>query len=105
MCSARRGIDLRADAGANNPTGAVDKVTIDTRTMVRIFFEYREITARCARPGTAHRAVISRFSKKIRTIVRVSMVTLSTAPVGLFAPASARRSIPRLAEHIMSVRG
>ena len=44
------------------------------------------------------------LEKKIPTIVPVSMATLSTAPVGLFAQASARRSIPRLAEHIMSVR-
>ena len=55
MCSARRGIDLRADAGANNPTGAVDEVTIDTRTMLPIFFENREITAGCAVPGLAGR--------------------------------------------------
>jgi L,D-transpeptidase catalytic domain. len=42
--------------------------------------------------------------KRIRTIVPASMATSSTALAGLFAPASAPRLIPRLAEHIMSVR-
>ena len=55
MCSAGGGIDLRADAGANGPTRAVNKVTIDAGTMVRILFENREITARCAVPGLAGR--------------------------------------------------
>jgi len=48
MCSARRGINLGADASANNPTGAIDEVAVDAGTMVRIFFENGEITAGCA---------------------------------------------------------
>ena len=55
MCSAGRGIDLGADAGANSPTGAVDEVAIDAGTMVRILFENGEITAGCAVPGLAGR--------------------------------------------------
>ena len=55
MCSARRGINLGADAGANNPTGAVDEVAVDGGTMVWILFENREITAGCAVPGLAGR--------------------------------------------------
>ena len=55
MSSARRGINLGADTGANNPTGAVDEVAIDAGTMVRILFENGEITAGCGVPGLAGR--------------------------------------------------
>ena len=55
MCSARRGINLGADAGANSPTGAVNEVAIDAGTMVRILFHNGEITAGCAVPGLAGR--------------------------------------------------
>ena len=55
MCSARRGIDPGADAGANNPTRAVDEVAIDTGTMVRILFPNGEITAGRAVSGLAGR--------------------------------------------------
>src|SRR5215831_16426636 len=39
-----------------------------------------------AKPGTAHLKVISQFSKKIRIIVPVYMVTSLTGRVGSFAP-------------------
>ena len=55
MCSAGRGIDPRADAGANNPTGAVDEVAIEAGTMVRILFHHGEITPGCAVPGLTGR--------------------------------------------------
>ena len=55
MCSAGRGIDLGADAGANNPTRSIDEVAIDAGTMVRILFENGKITAGCAVPGLAGR--------------------------------------------------
>ena len=55
MCSARRGINLGADAGANSPAVAVDEVAIDAGTMVRILFENGEITAGCGVPGLAGR--------------------------------------------------
>src|SRR5947207_15256330 len=51
MCSAGLGIDLGADAGANNPTRSIDEVAIDAGTMVRILFENGEMTAGCAVPG------------------------------------------------------
>ena len=55
MCSAGRGIDLGADAGANNPTGAVDEVAIKAGTMVWILFHHGEITPWCAVPGLTGR--------------------------------------------------
>ena len=55
MCSAGSGIALGADAGANNPTGAVDEVAIDAGTMIRIFFKNGEMTLRCAVPSFAGR--------------------------------------------------
>jgi len=55
MCSAGSGIDLGADAGANNPTGAVDEVAVDAGTMVRILFENGKMTGGCAVSGFAGR--------------------------------------------------
>jgi len=55
MCSAGGGIDVGADAGANNPTGTVDEVAVDAGTMVRVLFENGEMTAGCAVPGLAGR--------------------------------------------------
>ena len=55
MCSAGRGIDLGADAGANNPTRSIDEVAIDAGTMVWILFENGEMTAGCAVPGLTGR--------------------------------------------------
>ena len=55
MRPAGRGIDLGADAGANNPTRTVNEVTVDARPMVRILFENGEVTARRAVPGLAGR--------------------------------------------------
>ena len=55
MCSTGGGIDLGADAGANDSTGAVNEVAINAGTMVRILFENGEIPARCAVPGLAGR--------------------------------------------------
>ena len=55
MCSARRGINLGADAGANGPPGAVDEVAIDAGTMVRIFFENGEMPGGRGVPGFAGR--------------------------------------------------
>src|SRR4029453_3439425 len=55
MCSARRGINVGADAGTNDPARAVDEVAIYTGTMVRILFHNGEITAGCAVPGLAGR--------------------------------------------------
>ena len=55
MGSARRGINLGADAGANSSAVAVDEVALDTRTMVRILFENGETTAGCAVTGLAGR--------------------------------------------------
>ena len=55
MRSAGRGIGLGADAGANNPTRAIDEVAIDAGTMIRIFFKNGEMTGGCAVPGLAGR--------------------------------------------------
>src|SRR5436190_16035264 len=55
MCSTGGGIDLGADAGANNPTRAVNEVAINAGTMIRILFENGEMTARGAVPGLAGR--------------------------------------------------
>ncbi len=55
MCSAGGGIDLGADAGANNPTRAVNEVAIDAGTMVRVLFENGEMTGGRAVPGLAGR--------------------------------------------------
>ena len=55
MCSARRGINLGADARTNNPTVAVDEVAIDAGTMVGILFEDRETAAGGRVPGLAGR--------------------------------------------------
>src|SRR5215468_425505 len=55
MCSAGCGISLRADAGANNPTGPVNEIPIDARTMVRILFQNGEMTLGCAVPSFAGR--------------------------------------------------
>ena len=45
MRSARRGINLGADARTDNPTVAVDEIAIDAGTMVGIFFHDGETTA------------------------------------------------------------
>jgi len=55
MGSARRGINLGADAGANSSAVAVDEVAIDAGTVVGILFENGEITAGCGVPGLAGR--------------------------------------------------
>ena len=55
MCSTGSGIDLGADAGANDSTGAVNEIAINAGTMVRVLFENGEIPARRAVPGLARR--------------------------------------------------
>src|SRR4051794_18221690 len=55
MCSARRGINLCANPGANNSTVAVDEVAIDAGMMVGILLENGETTARCSVAGLAGR--------------------------------------------------
>lgn len=55
MCSAGGGIDLGADACANDPTRAVNEVAVNAGTMVRILFENGEMTTGCAVPGLARR--------------------------------------------------
>src|SRR3954469_11653072 len=55
LCSARRGINLCANPGANNSTVAVDEVAIDAGMMVGILLENGEITARRSVAGLAGR--------------------------------------------------
>lgn len=55
MCSAWRRINLGADAGANNSTGAVDEVAVDAGTMVGVLLENGEITAGCSVAGLTGR--------------------------------------------------